>query len=275
MNEQKTLPNRSPQSFIRFLGTGGSRFTVMSQLRASGGLWFQWGEMAFSIDPGPGSLVRMHQNTPPLDPGSLDGILLSHKHLDHSSDLNVLVEAMTGGGFTKRGILIAPSDALNGEEKILYSYLKPKISKIYSWRDGEEYSLSPDGKLKVEGVSLMHHGVECYGMIFREGNEPLWGLISDTKLESHWIKRFSGCSVLVINMTLSHKRANLDHLSPEDVKVIVEELNPALTIITHFGRGVLKEGPCKIAERLSINGHRIVPAEDGLIVNLGKFSDNI
>jgi len=247
----------------------------MSQLRASGGLWFQWGERAFSIDPGPGSLVRMHQSTPMLDPSKLDGILLSHKHIDHSSDLNVLIEAMTRGGFTKRGIVVAPSDALNGKEKILYSYLKSQISKIFTWKDGEKYKLSPDGTLKVEGVPLIHHGVECYGMIFKEKNKPLWGLISDTRLEQHWIKRFWGCPVVVINMTLSHKRTNLDHLSPEDVKMITEELNPLLTIITHFGRGVLKEGPQQIAEKLSTKRHPVLPAEDGLIINLDKFSDNI
>lgn len=265
MAEQRSLFTKS---FIRFLGTGGSRFTVMSQLRASGGLWFQWKDLSFSIDPGPGSLVRMHQTHPPLDPAKLDGILLSHKHLDHSSDLNVLVEAMTGGGFHKRGLVIAPSDAINGREKILYSYLRSKIFKLHTWEDGKRFQLTLNGALDVEGVSLVHHGVECFGMVFREQGQHLWGLISDTRLEKHWIERFSGCPILVINMTLSHKRANLDHLSPEDVKYIIRELNPPLTIITHFGRGVLKDGPDKIAQKLSTKNNKVVAAEDGLVVNL-------
>ena len=36
-------------------------------------------------------------------PGVLDAIVLTHKHLDHSGDVNAMIEAMTQGGTKKRG----------------------------------------------------------------------------------------------------------------------------------------------------------------------------
>ena len=93
--------NSFTMSFIKFLGTAGARFVVMKQLRASGGVWLSVGETNLSIDPGPGALVRCLNSKPKLEPSTLDGILLTHKHLDHSGDVNVMIEAMTDGGFKK------------------------------------------------------------------------------------------------------------------------------------------------------------------------------
>jgi phosphoribosyl 1,2-cyclic phosphodiesterase len=88
-------------SFIKFLGMAGARFVVMKQLRASGGVWLSVGQTNLYIDPGPGALVRCMNSKPKIDPSTLDGILLTHKHLDHSGNLNVMIEAMTEEGLTR------------------------------------------------------------------------------------------------------------------------------------------------------------------------------
>ena len=88
---------------LRFLGTGGARFVVARQIRASGGIWMRFGETQIHLDPGPGALVRALSALPPCEPRQLDAIVLSHKHLDHSGDVNVMIEAMTSGGFRRRG----------------------------------------------------------------------------------------------------------------------------------------------------------------------------
>ena len=92
-------------NYIKFLGTAGARFVMIKQLRASGGLWVSSGETNILIDPGPGSIVRCASSRPKLDPGKLDAIILTHRHLDHANDINVMIEAMTEGGFKKRGVL--------------------------------------------------------------------------------------------------------------------------------------------------------------------------
>jgi phosphoribosyl 1,2-cyclic phosphodiesterase len=82
-------------------------------------MWMRFGSTQIHVDPGPGALVRALSHVPPLNPRELDAIVLSHKHLDHSGDVNALIEAMTSGGFRRRGALLAPPDAFEGEPVVL------------------------------------------------------------------------------------------------------------------------------------------------------------
>jgi phosphoribosyl 1,2-cyclic phosphodiesterase len=50
----------------------------------------------------------------------LDGILLSHKHLDHSGDVNGIIEGMTGGDFNRDEIPLAPKDAFEKDPVFLF-----------------------------------------------------------------------------------------------------------------------------------------------------------
>ena len=93
-------------AFIKFLGTAGARFVMIEQLRSSGGLWVSYKDTNILIDPGPGSIVRCAVSRPKLNPLKLNGIILTHKHLDHSNDINVMIEAMTEGGFKKKGTVL-------------------------------------------------------------------------------------------------------------------------------------------------------------------------
>ena len=93
---------------MKFLGTAGARFVVTRQLRKSGGIWLTLDDTNILIDPGPGSLNRCFSSKPKLNPLDLDGIILTHRHLDHSNDINIIIEAMTNGGFKKKGIVFAP-----------------------------------------------------------------------------------------------------------------------------------------------------------------------
>ncbi|MFP4482920.1 MAG: MBL fold metallo-hydrolase [Thermovirgaceae bacterium] len=238
----------------------------MHQLRASGGLWFDWKGLPVAIDPGPGSLVRMRQHNPPLDPEILEAILVTHKHLDHTTDLNVLTEAMTGGGFRKRGTVLLPSDTLEDGEPVLYKYLQTKMDRLEKWQKGTPSVLAGDRSIRA--VPLIHHGVECYGLVFMERGLPLWGLVSDTRYDPGWTESFRGCRLLVVNMTLARGRKNLEHMAPEDVTRLVESLNPELTVLTHFGRGVLKQGPDLIAENIGKGKSRVVAAQDGMLIDV-------
>ena len=79
---------------IKFLGTAGARFVVTKQLRKSGGLWIKLDDTNVLIDPGPGSLVNCLSSRPKLDPKDLDGIILTHRHIDQAHGQENLHEAM-------------------------------------------------------------------------------------------------------------------------------------------------------------------------------------
>ncbi len=252
---------------IKFLGTAGARVVVVKQLRFSGGIWLSLDDANILIDPGPGSLVRCARSKPKLDPTMLDAIILTHKHLDHSGDVNVMIEAMTSGGFNKKGILFAPQDALEGEDPVVFRYLRKFLKEIQI--------LKEKGVYKVKDVSfttpIRHkHGVETYGLNFISSN-PSISLITDTRY-FHGLEEYYKGAVLIINVVRFKPKADLDHLSLEDAEKIINSNRPKLTILTHFGMTMLKAQPWQLAKELHEKfGVDVIAANDGMEIDLDKY----
>src|SRR4030043_2027663 len=181
-------------SFIKFLGTACARFVVMKQLRASGGVWLSDDKTNLYIDPGPGALVRCLSSKPKLDPSKLDAILLTHRHLDHSGDVNVMIEAMTEGGFKKRGVLFAPEDALE-DDPVVLRYLRDFLEKIEILRENRTYRV---GDISFSTAERHHHRGETYGINFHLSPCTV-SLITDTRFFADLPRVYSG-EVLVIHV---------------------------------------------------------------------------
>jgi len=250
------------KDFLKFLGTGGARVVVFKQLRASGGLWLELKGKRILIDPGPGALLRALSSHPRLDPTKLDGIILTHRHLDHSADVNVMIEAMTEGGWHKRGILFAPQDALE-DDPVVLKYLRNYLKDIHILKEGGTY--------KLDGLTfrtpLRHlHDVETYGLIIDERI----GLISDTFFFPALLETYKDLEILVINVVRAQERdERIKHLTIPDVKEILRETKPQKAILTHFGMTILKMGPSKLAQELSQElGLPVIAATDGMTLNL-------
>ena len=72
---------------ITFLGTGGGRFSAISQRRMTGGFRIDnLNGKNYHVDPGPGALVRTYQFG--FDPRNLDGVFVSHAHTDQVENIN-------------------------------------------------------------------------------------------------------------------------------------------------------------------------------------------
>src|SRR3989344_5577259 len=99
---------------IVFLGTAGDSSVTSKQLRASGGIIIQIDDLQFHIDPGPGSLVRAKEFS--INPRATSAILVTHNHLNHANDVNAIIDAMTLGGFDRKGVLIANQSTINGDK---------------------------------------------------------------------------------------------------------------------------------------------------------------
>jgi phosphoribosyl 1,2-cyclic phosphodiesterase len=245
------------------LGTGGARVVVSRQIRASGGMWFSLGNTQFIVDPGPGALVRAtSKHKPRLDPGKLDGILLSHRHLDHAADVNVMIEAMTAGGFKRRGRLFLPRDALE-EDPVVYRYMQERVEEIVVLEAGKSYRL---GEVAFDTpVRHIHGEVETYGMNFHAGGRTI-SYIADTRFFPELIDHYPG-DVLILNVVrhTEPEGYELDHLNLADARRIIAGVKPQAAILTHFGMTMIRSKPWEIAARLEEEtGVHVIAARDGM-----------
>ncbi len=249
------------EGFIKFFGTGGARFVASKQLRATGGLWLNYKDTNLYIDPGPGAMVRIRESKETFEPSDLDGVILTHKHMDHSNDVNILIESMAEGGFRKRGILFAPSDTV-GEDPVVFRFVRNYLDDVVFLKERMLYSVRDVSF----SIPIRHrHPVETYGLIFHL-NVTI-GLIADTRFFDE-LPDYYQVDYLIINVLRSQPIENheiIDHLAVGDVRRIVNRIRPKMAILTHFGFRMIQEGPDEIARHLSDEtGVNVIAAQDGM-----------
>jgi len=251
-------------SRIVFLGTGGARILVFKQLLASGGMWMELGDARLHVDPGPGALVQATKRK--LDPTKLDAVILSHCHLDHSNDVNAMLEAMTQGGTRPRGKLFAPADALEGDPVVL-RYVRKYVPEIITLEEGGKYEA---GGTHFRCPLRMRHGVITHGFVF-DAPEGKVGYIPDTEYFPEIAGHFRGVDHLIINVLRLEPSEQLQHMSVPQAQELIAAIKPKAAILTHFGMTVWRAKPWEIAERMSQEtGIKVVAARDGMRYELGE-----
>ena len=231
-------------------------------------MWLRFGDTQIHVDPGPGALVRALSHVPPCNPRELDAIVLSHKHLDHSGDVNALVEAMTSGGFRRRGALFAPADAFDHEPVVL-PYVRQYLERMVR--------LEPhSAPYRIGGVelrtSIAHvHAVQTYGLHFayedlRVAYVPC-GRYFDGLAEDYASLR---PDIVIVNVLRFRDGIDADHLTWEQAGEFVAGVRPRVAIFQHFGTKMLEADPVRLAQELEDRlGLRVIAAYDGLTVDFG------
>ncbi len=252
---------------VLFLGTGGARFVVARQIRASGGMWMRFGDTQIHVDPGPGALVRALSHVPPCNPRDLSAIALSHKHLDHAGDVNAAIEAMTSGGFRRRGVLLAPGDALHGEHVIL-PYAQHFVERVERLHERGGPYMVDDVAIRT---SIRHrHGVETFGLHFSYQGLTVSYLpcgkyfdeLANDYAEHH-------PDVLIINVLRYEDVIDVDHFVWKDARRVVEIVRPKVAVFQHFGTRMLERGPALLAQDLEDElGLRAIAAYDGMLLDV-------
>jgi ribonuclease BN (tRNA processing enzyme) len=285
--------NHPANDTITFLGTGGARFMITTQLLASGGLWFNIEGTNFLVDPGPGCIVQTTKRK--LNSEKLSGIIVSHRHLDHAADVNIMVEAMTRGGFRRHGRLFAPEDALENEPVIFHNF-RGRLDGIEVLKAGGTYTI---GNVSFSTPVRHIHGVETYGLVFKTNRYTI-AYITDTRYFDDLKKYYAG-DLLLLNVVFAEpidntdyatraQDANLtgpeteqimreikpqiDHLSVPDAERLIREIKPKVAIMTHFGMGMWRAKPWEIAEQLTEKtGIKVIAARDGMTFDLSKLRE--
>lgn len=255
--------------WIKFLGTAGARYAVTRQLRKSGGIWVSMNGAQLLIDPGPGSLVRCLLSKPSLNPIDLDAIVLSHRHIDHSNDMNIMIEAMTNGGTLKKGLVFAPRDAVDNDPVILHHF-RDHVHNITLLQEGGEYTV---GRLHFSTPVRHVHGVETYGLHFK-GTQTSVSIVTDTQYFDGLESYYPG-DILILHTVLVSSRNDILHLSLEDAERILSHVQPRLCVLTHFGMGIIKGKPWELALELSRKtGIEVIAATDGMNISLDDIDNN-
>ncbi len=243
------MPSFASDKKIIFLGMGGARYTVFNQLMPSGGVLIIYDGLRIVLDPGPDVLVRLREVG--FYPSQIDGVLLSHVHLDHSAGVNPLLEAVIEGGKRKKGFIFAPVEALVGSSSILLNYIRESLEVIQPLFPGKEYSI---GSFRFT-VYPHFHSAETYGFKFDFPDRKV-AFVIDTEYRDDLVEYYSDASVLILNVVLWEPRPGVRHLSLEGASMLIEKVKPDLAILTHFGmkflHGRTREAARIVKERTGV-----------------------
>ncbi len=252
---------------LLFLGCAGGRRITFKQQRASGGFLVFNESVLIHVDPGPGAFIRLIQAG--IDPAKIDAFILSHKHLDHSADINTLIEAKTMGGWSPGGILAAPRDALEGEDPVVMRYHRDNLAGIYTIDESFEIRL---GSITVKSaLKHQHHGVETYGLIFSSEGTSV-GYVTDGKYCPEMGRAYKGCDVLIISTTFRNPR-ELDHLCLDEAVEILSGARPKLGVTTHVGAEIVFWGLDRAATYVEEkSGIRTIAAKEFTVLDVQTLS---
>jgi phosphoribosyl 1,2-cyclic phosphodiesterase len=180
-----------------------------------------------------------------------------------------MIEAMTEGGFRKRGILFAPRDALE-EDPVVLKYAMGYVDKIEVLKEHSEYRV---GDIRFSTAVKHQHRVETYGLNF-ETSPYTVSFLTDTKFFPELPGLYRG-EILIIHVVRLKPIGDdpIEHLSIEDVKSIIKKAKPRLTILTHFGMTMIKAKPWVVAAELEKElGLKVIAASDGMKIDLEEVS---
>lgn len=273
---------QDPGMDLTFLGTGGGRFTMIKQLRRTGGMVLEHDGFSCHIDPGPGALVHARNAGLPLE--DLDAIVATHAHLDHVGDLHAVIEAMTDGGDAENGALYAAESVFDGAPvpdryaegegtygteipAALDGYHASLVPETVRLQDGEEHDPGP---FAMRCLETEHSDPRTVAFTL-EADGTTAGFVTDTGWFDGLPDFFAGCDVLVVNLMRPHDREWKGHLNTADAARLLDAVEPDAAVMQHFGAALLYGGVA--AEREWLAGETdadVAWAEDGTTVDLER-----
>jgi phosphoribosyl 1,2-cyclic phosphodiesterase len=254
---------------VVFLGTGGGRFTTITQKRRTGGIRILSNRLNIHVDPGPGALIYSLEAG--LNPQKIKAVLVSHRHPDHCTNAEILVEAMTRGMLKKRGIIAAPSNILIGNKETgpaISTYHQQMTQNVIVVKPGVNFWV---GKTKVVATQARHTDPEAVGFRFEIPEVGAIGYTADTEYFEGIEEEYSGVRILIVSVMRPLGNPWTGHMTPKEATKLVDAVKPEMAIATHFGMKMLFSGPSyevKMIEEKT--GVPTVAAFDGMKLRVGE-----
>jgi len=257
---------------IIFLGTAGTSAVMSKQLRASGGIILQVGDLQFHLDPGPGALAKAREYGVNLH--NTTGILVSHNHFNHCNDLNVAIEAMTHSGLEQRGVVLGSKSLFLGSEScppIVTSHHQGLVEKVIPLEKNHKVAVE---LIEVDSFPAEHQDSSAVGFKFFCPRFTL-AYSGDTKWYPGLAQEMKGADILILNVPYPGKKGAGLNLDTDSALKIVTEVRPQFVILTHFGLEMLKADPINEAREIQrATGIPTIAAKDGLVVDPDSYGQN-
>ena len=256
------------KSKILFLGTGTGGASNQ-QLRASGGIVIQTHGYQFFLDPGPGALLRAKQFG--INARLNTAILVSHAHLNHCNDVNMLISSMTHDGIDPKGVLISNKTFVNGTESInpvLSQFHQKCVERIITPEPGQKIGIE---NVEIHALKTKHSDPNTIGFKFFT-KDFILTYSSDTGYSREVVEQYQQSDILILNMPNFDKKSDYN-LNVEEVKKIIRKVQPRLVLLTHFGLKVIHKDPLLIARSIHREtGIQTIAAKDGLLITPQSYS---
>ncbi len=247
---------------IIFLGTAGSSTVFTKQLRSSGGIILQVEDLQFHLDPGPGSLVKAKSCE--VNPHNTTAILVTHNHLNHCNDLNVIVDAMTYSGIEQRGLLLASKSVLEENNSFLTKHHQKQLEKIIPIEKKHKVGIEI---VEINALSVKHTDPTAVGFKFYCPRFSL-AYTGDTAYTEELVEELMDTDLLILNVPYPGNKAKGLNLDTDSAIKIINTVKPKLAVLTHFGLEMLKTDPILEARRVQqATGIQTIAAKDGLTIS--------
>ena len=262
---------------IVFLGTGGGRDMMIAQERRTGGLFFDFDKTKFILDPGPGSLY--HAVSLGLQPDKWNGVLLSHLHPDHASDVNAYLDGMTSPFLiAEEHCLIEKRKLERGKEKADFDYhpcvtaYHQEKSSAHAMKDGSSADVAG---LKITAVKASHY-IPTTGFRIKYDNFDI-GYTSDGQYYRGMERHYDGCRVLIINVVIPKggEAKRPGYMSVDGIITLLNAMKqkPSLVVLTHFSFWFLRSNLWK-QEKIIQDATKVrtIHAEDFMALDLATLA---
>jgi len=251
---------------ITFLGSGGGRFSAISQRRMTGGFRIDnLNGKNYHIDPGPGALIRTYQFG--FDPRNLSGIFVSHAHTDHYNDAEILIESMTRGMTRHYGTIFGSTSVLEGFERwgpCISSYHQSKSDKVVL----KPGVVNEVNGIKVKGTKTEHGDPAGVGFQI-DYNGFKVSYTSDTGYFDELPEQHEGADILIASVLRPGNRSINGHMCSRNFIDLIEQVKPKVAVMTHLGLKMISNNPVTEAKKISKKtGVKTIAAFDGLSFNV-------
>lgn len=250
---------------IVFLGTGGGRINIIKQLRATAGVRINSESANIHVDPGPGALLHSIRNK--QNPLKLDVVIITHHHIDHVNDAELMIEAMTQHTLKKRGILIGSVYTLEGDrlsDKGVKAYHQGLVAERCVAEYGKKKKFkTKKGEFEIEFIQAKHDESTAFGFkLFLDGKTI--GYTSDTEYYEGLGDAYKNCDYLIVHCLKPAADKFYGHLTINGVTKLLKIARPKLAILSHLGLKMIHIADKEAKKIEKASGVHCIAAKDGM-----------